>query len=222
MNDMVVASLLGSKIIQQVPRISSVENFLGKRVLPVLPYPQFLKPVRIKDEKGNVEGEQWKANIPVSDEEQFFPLSLSVDGSEWFTLPYEPMINISGKNNIVKRSVAKYNDGASVNNFFGTVKERWSQDDYKITITGIFFGANEQGVYEDTFPIEAFTKLKEYLLKGQEIEVTCPLFELLDIHYIAIEDFNFPFTKGENVQAYEIKALSDRPFNSLIIEDNDV
>lgn len=216
MNDMVVASLLGSKIIQQVPRIAKVQNFLGKHVLPVLPYPQFPKPVRVKDEKGNVEGEQWKANIPVSDEEQFFPLSLSVDGSEWFTLPYEPMINVQGKHNIIKRSVLKYNDEFT-EQFFGTVKERWSQDDYKIRITGIFFGANEMGVYEESFPKADFEKLKAFLLSGKEIQVRCPLLELLDIHYIVIEDFNFPFTKGENVQAYEINAISDMPFDALIV-----
>lgn len=218
MNDMVVASLLGSKIIQQVPRIAKVQNFLGKHVLPVLPYPQFPKPVRVKDEKGNVEGEQWKANIPVSDEEQFFPLSMRVDQGEWFTLPYEPMINISGKNNIIKRPIMKYHQDFS-DGIFGTVKERWSMDDYNITITGIFFGANEQGVYEDTFPISDFNKLRDYLLSGKEIEVTCPIFELLGINYIAIESFNFPFTKGENVQAYEIKALSDMPIDALILED---
>ncbi|MDM1033827.1 hypothetical protein HX017_15505 [Myroides marinus] len=216
MNEMVVASLFGSKIIQQVPRIANVENRLSKHVLPVLPYPQWLKPVQVKDEKGNVEGDQWKANQPVSTEEQFFPLSLSIDGSEWFTLPYEPMINVQGKNNVIKRSVLKYNDEFT-EQFFGTVKERWSQDDYKIKITGIFFGANEMGVFEDSFPRSEFEKLKSFLLSGKEIQVRCPLLELLDINYIAIEDFNFPFTKGENVQAYEINAISDMPFHALIV-----
>lgn len=217
MNDMVVASLLGSKIIKQVPRFAQVENWVGKHVMPVLPYPQFLRPTNVFETNGGVEGENWQANLPLPIEQQFFPLTLSVDGSEQFTLPYEPLINIQGKNNIVKRSVLKYNEEFS-GNTYGTVKERWSTDDYKITITGVLFGSQEMGSFEDTYPREDFEKLKLFLLKGKEIQVYCEPLALLGIHYIAIEEFNFPFTKGENVQAFEIKALSDVKFDLIVKE----
>lgn len=212
---MVIASLFGSKIIKQVPRFSHVENRLGKHVLPVFPYPQFLRPDKIQKSSGDVEGEHWQANKPLPSEQQFFPLTMSVDGSDEFTLPYEPMINIQGKNNIIKRSVLKYNEEYS-GNTYGTVKERWNTDDYKITITGVLFGENEVGAFEDTFPRADFARLKKFLLQGKAIKVTCPPLEILGIHYIVIEEFNFPFSKGENVQAYEIKALSDVPMDLLL------
>lgn len=204
-------SLLGSNIIKQVPRFQQVEVFTGQ---PILPRSSSAVQQNEIKEDYSVE-ESLNENKRAKEGQQFFPLTLSVDGSKEFTLPYEPLISIEGKNNIVKRSVLKYNEQFS-GNTFGTVKERWSMDDYKITITGALFGASEIGTYESTYPRDDFERLKNFLLQGKEIKVMSLPFELLGINYIAIEDFSFPFTKGENVQAYEIKAISDVPMNLFI------
>jgi hypothetical protein len=214
--DILFASLVGSKIVEMVPRLTAVQNELMKHVLPPLPF----LPFRNSDGITQVTPEEylnlWEADRPLSEEQQFFPFKLSIDnGATWFLLPYEPMISISGKNNIIKRNVAKYNVENS-NSFFGTIKERWSQDDYEITITGVLMGSLLRGNMEDCFPRADFEKLKKILTHAKEVRVTCAPLELLGINKIVIEDFTFPFTKGENVQAYDIKVVSDTSYNLLI------
>ena len=215
-NDILFASLVGSKIIEKIPRLTAVQNELMKHVLPPLPF----LPFRNNEDIAQVPSEEyfnhWEANRPVSEEQQFFPLSLSLDqGETYFRLPYEPLISISGKNVIAKRRVAKIIQDAN-SPLTGTIKERWSQDDYEITITGVLYGAIEKGNYEDCFPKDDFEKLKRILTYSKEIRILCAPLELLGITKIVIDDFSFPFTKGENVQAYEIKACSDYSYNLLM------
>jgi hypothetical protein len=151
------------------------------------------------------------ANSTPTADAQFFPMYFSLGQySEKFLLPYEPMISISGKNNIIKRRVAKPDNAIK-----GTIKERWAQDDYEIKITGLLIGEHETGNVRQCFPISDFTKLKDFMTIQPMIWVFCEPLQLLGIHRIVIEDFNFPFTKGENVQAYEIKAVSDSDFTLL-------
>lgn len=214
--ELLFASLVGSKIVKMVPALESVQNELMKRVLPPIPF----LPFRNEDGVIEVNSEQyenlWQADAPQSEAQQFFPLSLSIDkGETWFRLPYEPLISISGKNTIAKRKVAKWNADVS-KQMTGTIKERWSQDDYEITITGALMGSILTGNVEDCFPRADFEKLRKVLTHSKEIEVACPIFELLGINKIAVDDFSFPFTKGENVQAYEIKACSDFSYNLLM------
>jgi hypothetical protein len=219
--DILFASLVGSKVVKMIPRLNAVQNELMKHVLPPIPFLPF------RNDEGVVEVSQeeylnlWEADKPVSQEQQFFPLSLSIDdGATWFRLPYEPLISISGKNVIAKRRVAKSEKNTATDlkagEFFGTIKERWSQDDYDITITGVLMGALLRGNYEDCFPKADFEKLKKILTFSKHIKVTCPPLELLGINSIVIDDFSFPFTKGENVQAYEIKCCSDSSYNLLL------
>ena len=57
------------------------------------------------------------------------PMKLRLNKSEdWWTLPYEPIVTVNGKNVIVKKQVAK-------GRIRGSIKERWSQDDYQISIS---------------------------------------------------------------------------------------
>lgn len=203
--DILFASLVGSDMVKILPRFNTLENELAKHVLPsvsILP----------------LASEVWQADRPQNEEDQFFPLSFSLDEeATWFTLPYEPIINITGKNNIVKRNVAKWHPEIS-KDYKGTIKERWSQDDYDIEITGFLMGSMLRGNMEDCFPKKDFEKLRTILTSSLNIRIKCPPLELLGIHYIVIEDFKFPFTKGENVQAYSIKAVSDFSYNLLIKE----
>jgi hypothetical protein len=214
--DILFASLVGSKIVEMVPRLTAVQNELMKHVLPPLPFLPFRNSEGITQVTPEEYLNLWEADKPLSKEQQFFPLSLSIDqGATYFRLPYEPLISISGKNVITKRRVAKWTEDKK-DQLTGTIKERWSQDDYEITITGVLMGALLKGKYEDCYPKDDFAKLKKVLTNSKEIWVSCPPLELLGINKIVIDDFSFPFTKGENVQAYEIKACSDYSYNLLL------
>lgn len=131
------------------------------------------------------------------------PLSLGItEDAEW-TFPIEPLISISGKNIIVKRNVAK-SEGR------GTIKERWAEDDFAINIQGSF-------VHKDlnTYPENDVQSLMRYIKYKRALYVKNELLALLDIHQIVIENYSFPFSKGENVQNYVIDAVSDHGYTLL-------
>ena len=213
------ASLLGSKVAQQIPRFETVQNEIGKRVLPPISFLPFKNnPVKINEPEGNFNpGELWMADAPKSESEQFFPFTF-IDGKNRYTLPYEPMISISSANNIVERTVAKAGSDAQ---YEGTVKERWSRGDWEIKITGVLIGSILTGDVSQCFPKSDFEKLRDILQLRKNWKINCSPLELLGIHSIVIYDMNFPFTKGENVQAYEITAKSDFDYN-LLLEEEDV
>lgn len=126
------------------------------------------------------------------------------DDKEWFLLPLEPLVSVSGKNTIVRRKVAK----SKLN---GTVKERWSQDDYEVTIQGVVSGTDES-----KYPDKYLRQLVELFDERGAVEVEQEILQLFGIHYLAIESASFPHTKGMNNQNYEIKAYSDNPAELLI------
>lgn len=137
------------------------------------------------------------------------PLSIGItDRAEW-TFPIEPLISLSGKNIIVKRNVAK-------SEMRGTIKERWAEDDFHITIQGSF-------VHPDlyTYPEKDVQRLMQFIRHKKQLYVKNELFAMLDIHYIVIESYAFPFSKGENVQNYIIDAYSD-DLSDLFIDVRDV
>lgn len=131
------------------------------------------------------------------------PLSMRLEGEDWWLLPIEPMVTISGKNVIVKKQVSK----GSVR---GSIKERWSQDDYSISIEGIFINPDGDG-----YPDEDVKELRR-LCEAGKVEVMCPLFEIFSIDQIVIESFDFPFTSGPENQAYKIQAVSDDIYKLLL------
>lgn len=212
--DILFASLLGAEKVDQIQRFSALQNVLSKHVLPPIPFLPLRNESFVYDKPFEGYSDTWQADYPINEEEQFFPLSFSFTetGEKWL-FPYEPMINISGGSNIIKRNVAKQD-----NQMIGTVKERWSIKDYEITITGALFGNLLKGKPEDCFPKQHMQELLEFIKTAKEIFVYCYPLELLGIAKIVIEDYSFPFTKGENAQAYEIKAVSDFGYNLLIEE----
>ncbi len=122
--------------------------------------------------------------------------------STWWQLPIEPVVAIGCKNNITKRSVLKA--GYADVERRGTVKELWSQDDYDISISGVFMSDSD-----GTLPETALRRLRAYCEGRKSVEVESPLFTLFNIRRMAIEDYQFPFTKGMENQMYTIKATSD-------------
>lgn len=135
------------------------------------------------------------------------PLKMRLEGEEWWQLPYEPIITINGKNIITKKQVAK-------GKVRGSIKERWSQDDYQISINGIFINPEGTG-----YPDEDVKELRR-LCESAKVQVMCPLFEIFSIDQIVIEDFNFPFTSGPNNQAYSIQASSDDIYKLLLRKED--
>lgn len=125
-------------------------------------------------------------------------------GEEWFRLPLEPLVSISGKNTIVRRQVAKSTMG-------GTVKECWTRDDYEVTVQGLVVASDEE-----TYPEECVRKLIELFGCKHPVEVEQPLLRLFGIGSLAVESVSFPHTKGMNYQNYEIKAYSDSSAQLLI------
>ena len=144
-------------------------------------------------------------------ENQFFPLQMKLDSdAEYWTLPQEPLISLSGKNVVIRRNVSKAN--YSVTDVRGTVKERWAQDDYSINITGVLRNFKN----ENEYPHDDVMRLRGFCESKKVIEVLCPLFEIFGITQIVIEDYDIPFTPGEDLQAFTIKAYSDFLFELLI------
>lgn len=218
--DILFASLVGSKVAETLPRLQAVENILGKTVAP----PFNLLPLQSRDAKVpasnvSVDGTVWMADAPKAESDQFFPLTMVSPSGVRYLLPYEPLISINGRNKITRRHVAKMKPQGK-KPFGGTIKERWTQDDYEITITGFLMNQIMTGRSADCFPKDDFTFLKDIITSGEAIRVFCEPLQLLGIDYIVVEDFSFPFTKGENVQAYDIKAYSDFDYK-LLLDIND-
>ena len=133
-----------------------------------------------------------------------YPLTLMSDGLPDFKFPIDPIISLSFRNIITRRTVAKGNKR-------GTVKERWTEDDVEISISGAF--SSVAGAY----PPEV-EKLQKYFEYRGQIDVQCSLLNARDVFSIAIESLDFPHTKGLENQAFQIKAYSDDVFNLLIKE----
>ncbi|WP_281237842.1 DUF6046 domain-containing protein [Flavobacterium praedii] len=214
--DILFASLMGSRAVTLIQNANVVNNELAKHVLPVIPFLPLKNNTNVAVERGraiNV-NDNWTTPNAIDQQKQFFPLSFSFKekGVRW-VFPYEPMINISSGNNIVKRNVAKQGE-----NLIGTIKERWSRKDFDITVTGVLIGSIMQGKPEDCFPKDQFVQLFNFLKHSKELYVYSHPLELLGITKVVIEDYSFPFTKGENVQAYELKLVSDFSYDLLIKE----
>lgn len=127
------------------------------------------------------------------------PLTLSADGAS-YTLPFEPLVSVTGKNVITKNYVLK-------NKEIGTIKEYWNADDYRIEIKGVVIGeSNERLPSEDLNMIRKFCELRK------AIEVSSPYLTIFGIQFMAIEDYDFPHTAGYANQAYVIRGYSDKPF----------
>lgn len=119
---------------------------------------------------------------------------------EWY-FPLEPMISISGEHIIIRRQVNK-------GKVRGTIKERWTQGDYSITIQGVMIG-------KDRYPEEEVAQLRKFCEAGK-VAVINPLFEIFGITKIAISSWDIPFTSGSLNQNYSIKAYSDDIYKLLL------
>lgn len=135
-----------------------------------------------------------------------FPLYFALEGGPWWLLPYEPQVTIQGSNVLVKKQVSK---GV----VRGTIKERWSQGDYRINISGILM--SEDGQY----PSDDVKRLRSYCEAGKVL-VKSPQMELYSITQIVIESWSMPFTSGQANQAFTIDAVSDDIYKLLLRKED--
>lgn len=133
-------------------------------------------------------------------------LRLEESGAEEWLIPMEPMISLTGQNLIVRRHVNK-------GKIRGSIKERWCEDDYSVTIEGILM--SDDGSY----PEDDVRKLRSYCEAGH-VEALCPLLEIFGISRIVIESWDIPFTSGTANQNYTIKAYSDDIYKLLLTRED--
>jgi hypothetical protein len=127
--------------------------------------------------------------------------------SRLFTLPYDPAVSIEGGNSIVRRSVLKQGEAKRRR---GTVKELWSQNDYKITVSGVLIGKDGVMSQEDLF------RLRNYCEERRRLYIEADMLEPYDIQNIIVESWSLPHTAGMENQAYSITAISDDDYELLI------
>jgi hypothetical protein len=137
------------------------------------------------------------------------PVRLKLSGwADWWTIPIEPLVSISGGNVIAKRTVAKAK-------YRGTIKERWTQDDYKVTIEGLLIN----GESDISFPEDDLSKLRQVCEAAEAVQVDCDLLKYFDVYKVVVETYDFPFTQGDNKQQFSIKCISDDMTDVLTEEE---
>lgn len=131
---------------------------------------------------------------------------LEESGSKEWLFPLEPMISLNGQNILTRRHVSK-------GTIKGSIKERWTQDDYTVRIEGLLMG--EDGKY----PEEDVSRLKAFCESGH-VKALNPLLEIFGISQLAIESWDIPFTSGTTNQNYTIQAYSDDIYKLLLSRDD--
>ena len=132
------------------------------------------------------------------------PLSLKLEepGAREWLLPLEPMISLTGRHIIKRRQV---NKGL----IRGSIKERWAQDDYEVTIEGLLMGTDGR------YPEADVARLKNFC-EAAAVTALSPLLEVFGISRLVIESWEMPFTAGAANQNYTIKAYSDDIYKLLL------
>jgi hypothetical protein len=99
-----------------------------------------------------------------------------------------------------------------LNASYGTAKEIYGFDDWRISIRGLIISENPL-----TFPEDQLRKLKEYEEIVDSIGVQGRLFQILGINNIVIKRISLESMVGKpNVRSFRIMAMSDEPQEFLI------
>jgi hypothetical protein len=127
------------------------------------------------------------------------------DAEEWL-LPIEPMVSVTGQNIITRRRVNK-------GRVKGSIKERWTEDDYSVTIEGILMGT------DGNYPTADVAKLRKFCEAGR-VFILNPLLEIFGISHMVIEKWDIPFTSGNENQNYTLSGYSDDIYKLLLSRDD--
>lgn len=99
----------------------------------------------------------------------------------------------------------------------GSVKEYISQGDYAVTIKGILASDPTDGRYARRYPEAQVLALKKVVEVPEALPVAGRLFRLLGIQNLVIKSVSWPALPGfTNLQAYELRCLSDDPIELLV------
>lgn len=131
---------------------------------------------------------------------------LEESGAQEWLFPMEPKISVNGQNILVRRNVSK-------GKIRGSIKERWTQDDYSVRIEGILMGMDGK------YPEADVAKLRSFCEAGH-VKALNPLLEIFGISQLAIESWDIPFTSGTINQNYTIQAYSDDIYKLLLSRDD--
>ena len=131
---------------------------------------------------------------------------LEESGAQEWLFPMEPMISVNGQNILVRRNVSK-------GKIRGSIKERWTQDDYSVRIEGILMGMDGK------YPEADVAKLRSFCEAGH-VKALNPLLEIFGISQLAIESWDIPFTSGTINQNYTIQAYRDDIYKLLLSRDD--
>jgi hypothetical protein len=126
-----------------------------------------------------------------------------------WNLPY-PIISIESKKTIVETALTERR---------GTVKELIAIKDYEITIKGFLIAPTHE------FPEQDVTTLRTIYEQNTAISIQCPLTDIFLLRpdrsgsdQVVISELKFHAIIGiKNIRPYELKMLSDEPFNLLSI-----
>lgn len=127
------------------------------------------------------------------------------DAEEWL-LPIEPMVSVTGQNIITRRRVNK-------GRVKGSIKERWTEDDYSVTIEGILMGT------DGNYPTADVAMLRKFCEAGR-VFILNPLLEIFGISHMVIEKWDIPFTSGNENQNYTLSGYSDDIYKLLLSRDD--
>lgn len=176
---------------------------LGFAMPPFIPFRTSVVVKGSDDVEGSAELNNRLQSGLVENTNWIVPLTFKADTLEDFKFPLDPIISLSSKNIIIRRYVNKSKTR-------GSIKERWSQDDWDITISGMIIEADEDARNNIINQLRSFCDIPK------SVDVICDLLNRMDIQRIAIEGIDFPFTKGIENQAFSIKAYSDETYTLLI------
>lgn len=131
-------------------------------------------------------------------------LALSSSPDDTFTLPLDPIVSISSSNLIVKREIAK-------STITGTVKEKWSNDDWKISVSGVL---KTMGDADDEQVEYYIDRLRKLITSDEALVIECDVLNnVFDITRVVVESYSFPFTKGIENQSFMFSLLSDDSYD---------
>ena len=129
-------------------------------------------------------------------------LPVKIDGHDL----EHPVISIVGKKNIISTALTERQ---------GTVKELINTTDWEITIRGLIIDK-----YGD-YPEDEISTMVDLFHRDKAVEIESAVTDIFLMRWqrkgnntIVIKEMSFPEVKGiSNVRPYELKLLSDAPFN---------
>lgn len=119
---------------------------------------------------------------------------------------HHPVIQVTSKKNIVETPLVERQ---------GTVKELISIEDWEISIRGLIIDPNNQ------YPEDDIKKLVDLFYRNEAVEIENAITDIMlkraerkGNNMVVINELNFPEVRGVmNVRPYELKLVSDTPFD---------